>query len=95
MPTATIPTPDPSIVDYVIEGIAVLDIIYIYGGSLETLASLLLLLGGAGSENALPELAKPPCIFCLGTDTRQTEVRCVEVEAMDMDMDCSELTPSS
>ena len=51
----------------------------------------LLLLGGAGSENALPELAKPPCIFCLGTDTRQTEVRCVEVEAMDMDMDCSEL----
>lgn len=49
----------------------------------------------AGSENALPELAKPPCIFCLGTDTRQTEVRCVEVEAMDMDMDCSELTPSS
>ena len=34
----------------------------------------LLLLGGAGSENALPELAKPPA-SSLGTDNRQTEVR--------------------
>ena len=51
----------------------------------------LLLLGGAGSENALPELAKPPASSVLVRIPDRLKCVGVEVEAMDMDMDFSEL----
>mgnify|MGYP006145607283 FL=1 len=47
----------------------------------------LLLLGGAGSENALPELAKPPASSVLVRIPDRLKCVGVEVEAMDMDMD--------
>jgi hypothetical protein len=50
----------------------------------------LLLLGGAGSENALPELAKPPASSVLVRIPDRLKCVGVEVEAMDMDMEkCS------
>jgi hypothetical protein len=46
-----------------------------------------LLLGGAGSENALPELAKPPASSVLVRIPDRLKCVGVEVEAMEMDMD--------